>query len=142
MKKRILVGIDPDVDKNGVGINHNGKPTLLNLRFFDLFDKLKALKSEGIPLLVVVEGGWLNKGNWHKVKNGSSSVNAEIGKRTGSNHETGKKIVEMLEYLDITHVVTKPTKSKYKATTFRMMTGIKTRTNQEQRDAYLLIHGL
>ena len=33
-KQKLLIGIDPDVDKSGVGINHNGEITLLNLTFF------------------------------------------------------------------------------------------------------------
>ena len=142
MKNKIIIGIDPDVDKNGVAINHCKNITLDNLRFFELFEKLKTLQLESIPMIVVVEGGWLNKSNWHKKEKGSAAVNAKIGNHTGANHETGKKIVEMLEYLNITHVVVKPTKSKVNAKLFKMITGIKQSTNQEKRDAYMLIHGL
>lgn len=142
MKQNILVGIDPDVEKNGVAINNCGEITLSNLSFFDLFDKLKELQKQNIPLLVIVEGGWLNKSNWHKKVKGSAALNAKIGSSTGANHETGKKIVEMLEYLNITHVVTKPTKSKLNAKVFKMLTKIEGRTNQEQRDSFMLIHGL
>lgn len=142
MKPKLFIGIDPDVDKNGVGINYNGKMSLCNLAFFKLFDKLIELKKEDAVVLVVVEGGWLNKNNWHTQKKLSAAANAKIGEKTGRNHETGRKIVEMLEYLDIKHVVTRPSKTKISAQVFKMMTGIKSRSNQEQRDAYMLIHGL
>lgn len=141
-KQKLLIGIDPDVDKSGVGINHNGEITLLNLSFFELFDKLKDMRFYDVPMLVIVEGGWLNQGNWHKDKSGSAAKNAKIGNHTGRNHETGRKIVEMLEYLNIKHLVVKPTTSKINAKVFKMMTKYEGRTNQEQRDAYMLIHGI
>lgn len=141
-KQKLLIGIDPDVDKNGVGINHNGQITLLNLKFFDLFDKLKDMRFYDEPMLVIVEGGWLNQGNWHKIQQGKASLNAKIGEKTGRNHETGRKIIEMLEYLNIKHLVVKPTNQKVNAKIFKMMTKYEGRTNQEQRDAYMLIHGI
>lgn len=139
---KILIGIDPDIDKSGVAINHCGEITLQVLRFFDLFETLKTLKLQDIPMLVVVEGGWLNKTNFHTKKQGSAKLNAKIGNHVGANHEVGRKIVEMLEYLNILHRVIRPTKTKYNAKLFKMVTGIKEVTNQEKRDAYMLIHGL
>jgi len=139
--ERGLIGIDPDVAKSGVGYKNGLNVGLMNYTFFELFDFLKALKNDYKDLLVFVEGGWLNKGNWHKVQKGSSSLNTKIGQRTGANHEVGKKIVEMLEYLEIKHKVVRPTKSKMKAEFFKKLTKITDRTNQEQRDAYMLIHG-
>lgn len=141
--KKILVGIDPDVDKSGYAEKIGDTITLKNLTFFELFDRLKLIKLQGFDkILVVVEAGWLNKSNWHKKEKGSAALNAKIGSDTGANHEVGKKIVEMLEHLDIEHKLVKPTKSKVNAKLFKMMTGVKQRTNQEQRDALLLIHGL
>ncbi|MDO6737075.1 hypothetical protein [Wenyingzhuangia sp. 2_MG-2023] len=134
----MIAGIDPDVDKSGLATIESKEVKLMNLTFFELFDFLK----ENRPLLVVIEGGWLNKGNWHKDEDGTAAVNAAIGNNTGRNHETGRKIVEMLIYLEIPHKVTKPTTSKVNARLFKMITGIKIRTNQEQRDAYMLIHNI
>lgn len=39
-------------------------------------------------------------------------------------------------------VEVKPTRSKVNAEFFKQITKIDKRTNQEQRDAYMLIHGL
>ena len=140
---KIIVGIDPDVTKSGVAFKKGKDIVLANLEFFRLFDKLKELieTSGKENITVYIECGFLNKGNWHKTL-GSNSVNTQIGQRTGANHETAKKIVEMCEYLNISHVTVKPTKSKVNDTFFRQITKIDKRTNQEQRDAYMLIHGL
>jgi len=137
-----LIGIDPDIDKNGVAYIYGKETGLFNYTFFELFDFLKLKKSEKTEVFVVVEGGWLNKSNWHTKKKGSAALNAKIGSYTGANHETGKKIVEMLEYLKIPYKVTRPTKTKLKEEYFKKLTGLKGRHNQEQRDAYMLIFGL
>lgn len=135
---KTVVGIDPDIDKSGVALIKDKKVTLLNLTFFELFDFF----NKEDPSLVIVEAGWLNKGNWHTKDKGSAAINAKIGNNTGRNHETGRKIVEMLEYLKIPCLEKKPTQSKLNAKLFGMITKIKTKTNQEQRDAYMLIHNL
>jgi len=139
---KVNIGIDPDVSKSGVAYIYNDEIGLYNMTFFELFDYLKSSIGEPYETFVVVEGGWLNKSNWHKSEKGSAALNAKIGSHTGANHETGKKIVEMLEYLGIAYKVAKPTKSKIKAEMFKKITKIEGRTNQEQRDAYMLIHGL
>ena len=141
--KKILIGIDPDVEKSGVAFKKDKEIVLTNLRFFDLFTKLSELiDTRGKEnITVYVECGYLNASNWHKKVNQSASINAKIGERTGANFETAKKICEMCEYLEIEHVKIKPTKSKVNAEFFRQITKIEGRTNQEQRDAYMLIHG-
>jgi hypothetical protein len=47
----------------------------------------------------------------------------------------------MCEYLDIPHVKVKPTNSKKDSDFIKKLTGITFRTNQEQRDAFMLIYG-
>lgn len=144
IKSKVYVGIDPDVSKSGVAVWDVLKKNLEldNLKFFDLFQNLVYLKNKfGERLKVIIEAGWLNKSNWHAVKGGNSSINAQIGQRTGANHEVGKKIVEMCEYLQIEYELIKPTKSKVNAEFFKKITGLKCRTNQEQRDAGMLVFG-
>jgi len=137
---KTFVGIDPDVTKSGVAYKNGKDVVLKNLSFFDLFDYLKQAKSNNENLEVYVECGFLNKSNWHTT-NSSNSVNAQIGQRTGANHETAKKIVEMCVYLELKYFEIKPTKSKVNSDFFKQITKIDKRTNQEQRDAYMLIHG-
>lgn len=142
----VFIGIDPDVEKSGVAFKEGELIELSNLSFFELYEYLLFVKQSEMEkkqnVLVVVEGGWLNKGNWHKKQKGSAALNAKIGSRTGANHETGKKIVEMLLYLDIPHKITRPTKTKVKSADFKIITNVIGQTNQEQRDACMLIYGL
>lgn len=139
----LLIGIDPDVEKNGFALIHNKNYELANLSFFELFDKLLSLKNDfgTEKIKVFVECGFLNKSNWHKIRKGSPSINANIGNRTGRNHEVAYKILEMCEYLNLTNFKVKPTAKKRDNKEFALITGIKKRTNQEQRDAMLLIYG-
>lgn len=136
----IKIGIDPDCISNGVAYKNGKQIELYNMTFFKLFDYLQTFQGSK-EVEVYVECGFLNKSNWHKTQ-GSNSVNTQIGQRTGANHEVAKKIVEMCEYLGINYVTVKPTKSKVNDAFFRQITKIDKRTNQEQRDAYMLIHGL
>lgn len=137
---KTVIGIDPDTHSSGVAIKHKDGFSLHNWTFFELFDYLRENKESIV--LVVVEAGWLNKSNWHQQEKGSASLNAKIGQRTGANHEVGKKIVEMLEYLKLPYRTIRPTQQKVNATLFKMITKYKGKTNQEQRDAMMLILGL
>mgnify|MGYP000863314858 CR=1 FL=1 len=142
----VFIGIDPDVDKNGVAyyVRQTKTLELANLTFFQLFDYLKFAKEnkDTNTLTIVIEAGWLNKSNWHKVQYGTSSINAQIGQRTGANHEVGRKITEMCVYLGIDYKLVKPTKTKTTQDVFKKLTNIVGRTNQEQRDAAMLVFGL
>jgi len=140
----IFIGIDPDVDKNGVAWydSNNKELELTNLTFFELFDFLSEQTLKENKIKVIIEAGWLNKSNWHKVTKGTSNINTQIGQRTGANHEVGKKIVEMCKYLELPFETIKPTKRKLNHKQFQQITKIiEKRTNQEQRDAGMLVWG-
>lgn len=138
----IKIGIDPDCIASGVAVKlDNGELMLCkNKTFFELYDFLKETKDTGHEFKVIVEAGWLNKSNWHIRRDQKTAVIAEIGERTGANHETGKKIVEMCEYLGINYEARKPRSTKVNAQLFKLITKYKGRTNQEQRDAAMLIY--
>jgi hypothetical protein len=139
--EKMLIGIDPDVDKSGVAFINGKTLTLQNLTFFQLFDFLKFYKEKVDKPTVYVECGFLNKSNWHKKFDKSAAFNTKIGEHTGANFETAKKIVEMCEYLEIPHFKIKPTSRKIDNDLFKKLSGLKIRTNQEQRDAFMLIYG-
>lgn len=141
-KQKLLIGIDPDVDKSGVAFKHGKLIELSNLTFFQLFDFLNSYTDKEEKPIIYIECGYLNQSNWHKKANASASLNSKIGERTGANFEVAKKIIEMCEYLSLEHVKIKPTRSKVNADFFKQITGIDKGTNQEQRDAYMLVHGL
>ena len=140
-KNKFIIGIDPDVDKSGIAIIEGNNVTLDNLTFFQLFELFKSFKEQNRKPIIYVECGFLNKSNWHKKAGKSAAFNAKIGEYTGANFETAKKIIEMCEYLRLSHVKIKPTSSKKDSDFFKKLTGISFATNQEQRDAYMLIHG-
>lgn len=139
-----LIGIDPDVEKNGVCLYERKTKSLslLNLTFFQLFDFLVTEKHKGTVFKVVIEAGWLNKSNWHLKNADSKRVAAAKGKNTGENHETGRKIVEMCEYLKLDHALIRPTRRKLNSEQFKAYTGYSKRTNTEQRDAAMLVYGM
>lgn len=138
---KILIGIDPDVDKSGFARIEGNQLKIDNLSFFDLFEELKFYKEREIKPIIYIECGFLNKSNWHTKAGGSSALNSKIGERTGANFETAKKIVEMCEYLKLPYEKIQPKKSKITNDYFKKITGLSVRTNQEQRDAMMLIWG-
>lgn len=140
-KNKLLIGIDPDVDKSGVAFLNGNQLELDNKTFFELFDYFKLMKEQHPSIEVYIECGFLNKSNWHSKAAKSAAFNAKIGEFTGANFETAKKIVEMCEYLKITHYKIQPKRSKIDNDYFKILTGYTGRTNQEQRDAFMLIYG-
>lgn len=134
----MIIGIDPDTFKNGIAIVDKKEIILKNLLFFDLFAFLEKNKPQIKE--VIVEAGWLNlKSNFHYF--GSiSGINSKIGLKVGANHEVGRKILEMLEFLNINYRIEKPKSKKLNSKEFRKLTGYKGRTNQDVRDAFMLIY--
>ena len=138
---KILIGIDPDTEKSGYARIQGDQLKLDNLSFFDLFEELSFYKEKEIKPTVYVECGFMNKGNRHKVFGGSIALNSKIGERIGANHEIAKKIVEMCIYLKLPYERIQPKKSKITNDYFKKITGLQIRTNQENRDAFMLVFG-
>jgi hypothetical protein len=149
----IYIGIDPDVKLSGVAFYDNVKKEFFvsSVSFFDLLEWLKQIHELKNIDLIRVEAGWLNKKtNWHKSYYNKSKgkmihnnelVNERISKYTGANHEVGKKIIEMCNYLNIKTELVIPKKSKCTPDFFSKLTGVK-RSNQDQRDAGMLVFGM
>ena len=141
----LYIGIDPDVDKSGFAVWH--KPlkkfsSIETLTLPEMLDKLHSLRDN--IAFVVVEAGFLNKGNRHTFKGQSVAAAAKTGENVGRNHQRGMDIVEILEWMRIPYRLQKPsTKNSWKDSeaTFRKMTGVKG-GNPEKRDAAMLVFGL
>lgn len=150
-KIHIIMAIDPDIDKNGAAcLNCETKRIEIKcLTFPDLLDSIRSVKRQaeeaGKNFIVVIEAGWLNKGNWHLNPKDTKAAAAAKGNQTGRNHETGRKIVEMCRHWNIPVDEVKPLQKCWKGadrkitheelSKFIPITG---RTNQEGRDAALL----
>lgn len=155
--KRKIIAIDPDVDLSGVGVVQTIDKERVYLTckksFADLLDFVRGeniAASEGkYELKVIIEGGWLHsKSNFH----GYQGATAEkIAKNTGSNHQTGRLIVQMLEHYGVRVEVVWPLNKTWKGPNRKITQGemeslLKSsgfteklrRCNQDERDALLL----
>ena len=138
---KIIIGIDPDLEKSGVAVLGKSHFELKNLKFADVvelfYDQQDMIKK------VVIEAGWLNKkSNFHMRAGQSKAKGESIARNVGENHATGKLLVQMAQHLGLPVVEVKPTKSKTNSEDFNRLTGWVGRTNQEQRDAGMLIWGM
>jgi predicted nucleic acid-binding protein len=136
----MIIGIDPDIDKSGVACLHEDtkRIEMSNLSFVDALSFVRMNKP--IIKCVYLEAGWLNKkSNWHKASN--MSVASRIGANVGQNQAAGKLLQQCIEAEGIKVVTVRPTAKKLTAIEFEKLTKIKTRTNQEMRDAAMLIFG-
>ena len=139
--KGLIIGIDPDLEKSGVAVLKDGSLRLDNMRFYNLTQYLKVNKDQ--IKKVVIEAGWMNKkSNLHSRIGQSKRAGERIAKNVGENHATGKLLVEMAESLGLAVVLVRPTKTKKNSEEFNRITGWQGRTNQEQRDAGMLIWGM
>ena len=148
-----IIGIDPDVDKSGFALLHTENKEILDARainFPRLIEEIKGnnngLKLVGKSLLVVVEAGWLHGGNWHLHPKDSKSKAAMKGNAVGRNHETGRKLIECLQYYGVEVEEAMPLKKHWHGTDGKIthaeldyfVKGLPRTTNQESRDAVLL----
>lgn len=158
--ERIFVGIDPDVDGSGVavlkvdrrvGFSRQPDVEIVDITNSDLpdmialFSKIKA-NNAADNTTIVVEAGWKNHSNWHLPKKAGSHMAAEIGRRTGRNHQIAMDIAVIAQSIGL-HVIERlPLVKSWKGKDGKIthdelayITGMKQkRTNQEQRDALLL----
>lgn len=154
----VVIGIDPDADKNGVATLEI-KTRMIEataLSFPDTLDYLRftheRTKAQGLSLCVIIEAGWLNRSHWHVGGNDSRQKAAMKGNAVGRNHETGRKIAEMCEHWKIPYELIRPLSlmiggryiwkgkdGKITAEELRAITGLRGRTNQEARDAALIV---
>ena len=153
MKYDVIVGIDPDVEKNGFAVldTKARRVRLDALTFAECVEKFKTiggvLETGSKSIVVVVEASWIISSNWHLAKWGESKHHAAAkGYDVGRNHQVGKLIVEMCHHFDIPVVehipLIKTWKGKDRKITHEELIQFcpinKSRTNQEERDAALL----
>lgn len=154
----IIIGIDPDADKNGVAtlITQSRHIDATALTFPETLEYIRYTFQQAqrstIRLIVAIEGGWLNKAHWHIGYNDSREAAAAKGNAVGRNHETGRKISEMCSYWNIPYEIVRPLPlkvgkiqlwkgkdGKISSKELSAITGIRPqRLNQEARDAALI----
>ena len=151
------IGIDPDVDKSGVALleTETRKLTVKTLCFAELVDYLKetefatsafTLKGERKSMMVIIEAGWMNRGNWHLQRWDGRASAAAKGVSQGRNEQVSRLLGEMCGHLGIPYEFKRPLPKcwgghdrKITQRELEEITGQKiARTNQEGRDAALL----
>lgn len=137
---QIIIGIDPDLEKSGVAILGSD----LQLKNLTFHETVELFRNEQDSIKkVVIEAGWENKkANFRVGGNHSRQVNEQISRRVGMNHATGILLAEIAQAMGIAVLLVKPTKSKLDAKEFNKITGWQGWTNQEVRDAAMLVYGM
>lgn len=151
MKYQNVIGIDPDIDKSGVGFLEvtTRKLEVSTLSFpalMDYFDHVvERGKKTGQSVIVVVEASWMMKSNWHLKFGSRKEYAAATGYKVGQNHQTGRLICEMARAKGLEVLEHAPLRKCWKgkdgkitADELQQITGLIGRTNQESRDAALL----
>ena len=147
---RYHVGIDPDNDKSGVAVwdkLENKFILITSIEFWSLVKFLeigyhKFIKIDDwnvCNINVVIEAGWLNKkSNFHKAQ--GPAVPEKIAKNVGMNQQIGKLFVSYCERTGLKHEIVKPIGTKtFDAKLFKQLTKWEGQTNQDSRDAALLV---
>jgi hypothetical protein len=139
----MIAGIAPDCRLSEVAVYESETKYfhVQTMGFFQLYDYLKENRERIV--LVRIEAEWFNKkSNFHYLSGQSRYVGERIAKNVGSNHETGRKIAEMCEYLVIEYEPVRSLGTKaIDSFTFKRITGFNGRTNQDMRDAGMLVYG-
>nr|DAO46336.1 MAG TPA: HOLLIDAY JUNCTION RESOLVASE [Caudoviricetes sp.] len=148
MEVKLIIGIDPDNKKSGVALvaNTTREVKVMKMDFPSLIDYLRECKEIMRYPEVVIEGGWLNKSNWHVLgKYMSAQKAAAIGRNAGMNHQTGILLEEYCKHLELDVKVVKPLKKCWRGQDGKItqeeaeyFMGKLPRMNQDQRDALLL----
>lgn len=152
--KKLIVAIDPDVDRSGVCFLYpeTKKVRTENLTFPQMVDLLRNFEynyvenvCEKSEYIILVEAGWLCQSNWHLGYKDGKQLAAAKGVAVGRNHETGRKIVEMIEHYKLNYQLVKPLKKIWKGESGKITQKEISkfvpeiiRSNQETRDAVLI----
>ena len=164
----MVVGIDPDIGKNGVAAINRGNRSLVvkHLNFPETLEWVKELYADWKQkygqtnpgsFMVYVEAGWLNRGNWHVQgsRNGKMSPSAwaaAVGTGLGECNGVSKKLIECFEYYGVPVTAQRPLKKCWKGPDrkitheellqeleiYKVQHNIRGKSNPETRDAALL----
>ena len=152
-KEQIIIGIDPDVDRNGIAMLDMSTHSLQvqMLTFPNLLDFIKEKYRQFAEIdkwdfKVIIEAGWMNRGNYHIQRWQGKQGIASLGVDQGRNEQVSRTIGQMMEHWDIPYEFKRPlpkcwhgkdrkiTKEELEEITLQKLG----RLNQEGRDAALL----
>jgi hypothetical protein len=144
-----IIGVDPDVDKSGIATLRTADrlidcTTSSFPQVLEYFQFLKNVVSKESTVLVVIEASWLESNSNHHGVYGRAGQ--KIAKNVGSNHQTGKLLVEMARYYGLDVEEIRPLKKCWKGPNGKItheelayfIQTLPKKTNQEARDASLI----
>ena len=139
-----IVGIDPDIIKSGVAIWLPETQKFEKITDMSFFELLGFFKDNASNISVVVEAGWLDKGNRHITDKTKPRIAAKAGEHLGRNFQIGIDIVDAAMFFNIPCRIQKPLRPniwKNSEVMFKKITGVKG-GNPEKRDAAMLVFKL
>lgn len=95
---KTVIGIDPDVEKNGVAtlcLDNRRTMDITTHTFPELLEYLNVTRdmcrAEQKTVMVVIEAGWLNKSNWHLNGKDGKITHEELASFTGVKERTNQE---------------------------------------------------
>lgn len=144
----IYVGIDPDIERNGVAVvdSVSRSVQLYSMAFAELTEWLQQFVGSMEKTVIVIEASWLVSHNWHFRMTDNRRKVASLGHAVGRNHQTGILLQEVAERMGLDVRLRKPLRKCWHGKDGKIthkelvaVTGITcSRSNQEERDAALL----
>lgn len=150
MRKKLIIGIDPDIERCGfAAVGRGDLFQITGMSVTQIIDYVDTMISSGSvtkeEVLVRVESGHKNKsvwsGNIQGVKPISKAKVASIGVDVGKNFGAGIILINHFKErgIDVEEVVPRAKNRKVDAEMLKKMCGWQGRTNQDQRDAAILV---
>lgn len=143
----IQIGIDPDIEKPGVAIIEDGKYTAVtSMTMPDLFDLIASHRGK-TAVVFHVEDVNTDSATYYRDKStarNKQAVQNTISQRVGMVKGAAMTICHVIEHYDCRLMMVKPKSrahktAKHEADYFKRITGWQGRTNQDSRDAAMLI---
>ena len=142
--KKVIIGIDPDTEKNGIAIYKNNEIELLCLDLFAMFDMINKINIENYGIYVVIEKGQNNKALFNAISAGTKAkgaiaskmrITANVASKIGRNFELTNIIEKWCIYMGIDYSFYTPQGAKYTHKQVKEAFKITKQTNPEKRDA-------
>ena len=151
MDFRYYLGIDPDTDKSGVALWDKWEQKFVFITNMDFWTLVEFIKTGHAPkfgdiegwaqinFIVIIDAGWLLPVvNFHtKVKR--RDYRDKLCVNIGRNHQTGIILSDFCKRYGFNYSLHEPS-GKINQIAFRNITGWKATTNQDQRDAGMLVY--
>ena len=137
--KQITLGVDPDVNGNGLSVYVDKVLTeLLQASAFDIGVKIMEYQSKGYEVKLHMENVMKNKKVWHNKGQQTAETWGMTCQKVGMNKQCQREVQMMCEVLRVPvflHDISSLWKDKAGTIQFKVITGWKASGNQDTRSA-------